>query len=188
MLPDLGAIDMRFRPLLERMLQPNPADRPAFDDHVHQRFARWSDNGSFNQSSTTKRTSAESQPRTSRRGYLCCGCNCARHYGRHRILHAYDGYLAHSITRLSDLVPTPPSSGPSPPVTPPKSRRRMRHRMPRTLVTPSPLLRRSSFNPPVSRAEKIKRYLKQYSGGDCFFITPVAIGDANATLEGLAHQ
>src|SRR5215470_5579919 len=26
--PDLGAIDQRFRPLLEKMLQPNPADRP----------------------------------------------------------------------------------------------------------------------------------------------------------------
>jgi hypothetical protein len=27
-LPDLGAIDLRIRPLLARMLQPNPADRP----------------------------------------------------------------------------------------------------------------------------------------------------------------
>ena len=26
--PDLGAIDVRFRPLLERMLQPDPAHRP----------------------------------------------------------------------------------------------------------------------------------------------------------------
>src|SRR6266849_10097616 len=26
--PDLGALDRRFRPLLEKMLQPNPADRP----------------------------------------------------------------------------------------------------------------------------------------------------------------
>ena len=26
--PDLGAIDMRFRPLLEQMLQPDPAQRP----------------------------------------------------------------------------------------------------------------------------------------------------------------
>ena len=29
-LPDLGAIDMRFRPLLEQMLQPDPAKRPEF--------------------------------------------------------------------------------------------------------------------------------------------------------------
>ena len=27
-LPELGAIDMRFRPLLEKMLQPDPAERP----------------------------------------------------------------------------------------------------------------------------------------------------------------
>src|SRR5262249_49150157 len=27
--PDLGAVDRGFRPLLEQMLQPNPADRPA---------------------------------------------------------------------------------------------------------------------------------------------------------------
>ena len=29
--PDLGAIDMRLRPLLERMLQPDPAQRPELD-------------------------------------------------------------------------------------------------------------------------------------------------------------
>ncbi len=27
--PDLGGVDMRIRPLLERMLQPDPANRPA---------------------------------------------------------------------------------------------------------------------------------------------------------------
>ncbi len=29
--PDLGAIDMRFRPLLEQMLEPDPAKRPEFN-------------------------------------------------------------------------------------------------------------------------------------------------------------
>src|SRR4029077_19677516 len=28
-LPDLGGVDMRIRPLLEQMLQPDPANRPA---------------------------------------------------------------------------------------------------------------------------------------------------------------
>ena len=28
-MPDLGAVDMRIRPLIERMLQPDPANRPA---------------------------------------------------------------------------------------------------------------------------------------------------------------
>lgn len=32
--PDLGAVDMRIRPLLERMLQPDPALRPAMADVV----------------------------------------------------------------------------------------------------------------------------------------------------------
>jgi serine/threonine-protein kinase len=35
--PDLGAVDMRFRTLLDRMLQPSPADRPESMDEV----AKW---------------------------------------------------------------------------------------------------------------------------------------------------
>ena len=38
---------------------------------------------------------------------------------------------------------------------------------------------------PASRVEKIKRYVEQYDGGDCFFVTPIAIGENRATIEGL---
>lgn len=36
----------------------------------------------------------------------------------------------------------------------------------------------------LSRADRIKRFIGQYDGGDCFLVTPVAIGEAAATLEG----
>jgi serine/threonine-protein kinase len=33
--------------------------------------------------------------------------------------------------------------------------------------------------------EKIRQFVEQYNGGECFFITPVGIGETAATLEGL---
>ena len=44
---------------------------------------------------------------------------------------------------------------------------------------------RKRAEPPASRIEKIKRYVEHYDGGDCFFVTPIAIGENRATIEGL---
>jgi hypothetical protein len=37
--------------------------------------------------------------------------------------------------------------------------------------------------PPIG-SDGIRRYVEQYNGGQCFFITPVAIGEGRATIEG----
>jgi serine/threonine-protein kinase len=36
----------------------------------------------------------------------------------------------------------------------------------------------------LSSVEKIKYYIEQYDGGDCFFIMPIAIGEKRAAIEG----
>jgi serine/threonine-protein kinase len=37
---------------------------------------------------------------------------------------------------------------------------------------------------PPLRSDVVRRFLQQYEGGDCFFITPVAIGTSAAVVEG----
>src|SRR6185295_6163550 len=58
-LPDLGAIDMRLRPLFERMLQPNPADRPTSMTMCADVLLGGSSDGKFNQSNAPRRASAD---------------------------------------------------------------------------------------------------------------------------------
>jgi serine/threonine-protein kinase len=38
--------------------------------------------------------------------------------------------------------------------------------------------------PPTDPKERITRFVNGYDGGDCFFITPIAVADGSATLEG----
>src|SRR5262249_29921983 len=38
--------------------------------------------------------------------------------------------------------------------------------------------------PSPGRVEKIRRYVEEYDGGECFFVAPVAIGEPAAALEG----
>jgi serine/threonine-protein kinase len=48
----------------------------------------------------------------------------------------------------------------------------------------------SALTPPSqgSTADKITSYVKQYNGGDCFFVTPVAISDRTAVIEGFGSS
>ena len=183
-LPDLGAIDMRFRPLLERMLQPNPADRPASMITCASALL-----GAVNVGNL-KPSSPEAAPSRKKSRYAAYAAAAAALIA----VMAGGGYYLLTMdtwetpsTKLSALVPTPPSSGPSPPVTPPQiAPPDAPSNAPNPAITPSPLPSTvPPFNPPASRTDNIRRYVKQYNGGDCFFITPVAIGDTNATLEGL---
>jgi serine/threonine-protein kinase len=38
--------------------------------------------------------------------------------------------------------------------------------------------------PTVSRTDRIRRYVEQYDGGECFFVAPVAVGEQRVTIEG----
>jgi serine/threonine-protein kinase len=45
-----------------------------------------------------------------------------------------------------------------------------------------------SPRPPLGHAERIRRYVEQFDGGDCFFAAPVEIADATAVIEGLGES
>jgi serine/threonine-protein kinase len=55
-------------------------------------------------------------------------------------------------------------------------------------ATSPPTSSQTNFNgsatPPSSAAEKIRSYIAQYDGGDCFFVAPVTVGEHGAAIEG----
>ena len=93
-LPDLGAIDMRFRPLLERMLQPNPADRPASMITCASALLGAVNVGNLKPSSPRGGAVSEKVK-------ICRICSCGgcfdRCHGWRRILPADNGYLGYTV-------------------------------------------------------------------------------------------
>ncbi len=77
------------------------------------------------------------------------------------------------------LPPMPAPPRPTPSVTPPAPSSPTPLPGPNTATLPRPEVPTS-----VHTAERIKRYVEQYDGGDCFFIVPVAIGEKRAAIEG----
>ncbi|MGL3209085.1 serine/threonine-protein kinase [Bradyrhizobium sp. BR 1433] len=189
--PDLGAVDMRIRPLLERMLQPDPALRPTMAE-----VANWTPAGSAQPSAAPlygfdplgkpeAGTSAQqervpSTTRNSRRIWLdACVAGLL-------LLLGGGGYTFYKFVwkapGLAALPPPPKLAGtsapPSEPAPPPPARQEPVKLPSQPTVTPSP----SPDGP--GRAERIRKYVAQYAGGDCFFILPVAVSSSAAVIEG----
>src|SRR5215216_6278370 len=151
--PDLGAIDMRFRPLLERMLRPNPKDRPDSMTAVAtwplgSSERRFSFGGSPKPASTEPETLPRRWPhwRYAAAVVLLLGVAGGAAIG----YYTYAGKPA--------PLPAPPDPGFDSGGGPTK--------------------------PDVNRTDRIRQFVEQYDGGECFFVTPVAIGETAATLEG----
>ncbi|MCS3450440.1 MULTISPECIES: serine/threonine-protein kinase [Bradyrhizobium] len=189
--PDLGAVDMRIRPLLERMLQPDPALRPTMAE-----VANWTPAGSAQPSAaplygfdplaksqagmSAPQERAPSTTRNSRRIWLGA-CVAAL-----LLLLGGGGYTFYKfVWRTSGLAALPPppklagtSTPPSEPAPPPPTRQEPVKLPSQPTLTPSP----SPDGP--GRAERIRKYVAQYAGGDCFFILPVAVSSSAAVIEG----
>ena len=189
--PDLGAVDMRIRPLLERMLQPDPALRPTMAE-----VANWTPTGSAQPSAaplygfdtlansqagaSAPQERAPSTTRDSRRIWLgACVAGLL-------LLLGGGGYTFYKfVWRTSGLAALPPppklagtSTPPSEPAPPPPARQEPVKLPSQPTLTPSP----SPDGP--GRAERIRKYVAQYAGGDCFFILPVAVSSSAAVIEG----
>ncbi|WP_050384808.1 serine/threonine-protein kinase [Bradyrhizobium pachyrhizi] len=189
--PDLGAVDMRIRPLLERMLQPDPALRPTMAE-----VANWTPAGSAqppaaplygfdplakSQAGTSApQERAPSTTRGSRRIWLgACVAGLL-------LLLGGGGYTFYRFVWKApglEALPPPPklagtSTPPSEPAPPPPARQEPAKLPSQPTVTPSP----SPDGP--GRAERIRKYVAQYAGGDCFFILPVAVSSSAAVIEG----
>ena len=190
--PDLGAADMRIRPLLEQMLQPDPSLRPTMAE-----VATWRPTGPAQtpaaplygfdpllRSESAAPVSHGRMPSTARRPRsLWLGAGAAALL----LLLGGGGYafytLVWSAPRVATMPPPPklagtmspakvepaaPQPGPQEPVKLPAP----------PTVTPSPPL------DGPGRAERIRKYVTQYAGGDCFFILPVAVSQNAAVIEG----
>ena len=151
--PDLGAIDMRFRPLLERMLQPDPNDRPDSMTEV----AAW--------------PLGLSQDRFSLGGSARLGVEPSPAPPGSRSIWRY-GLAAALLLGITTVAagayyyatrPAGPAAAAN-----------------ATRVSSDGPARAKSLD----RADRIRQFVEQYEGGECFFVTPLAIGETAATLEG----
>ncbi len=163
--PDLQAVDRRFRPLLEKMLQPNPADRPDSMAAV----AAWRPGpetpprraaaAARERSQAARPTAAEkSKPIISRRLTKIAVA-----------LTLLLGVGSVSFYLLKDLFSPPVIEEPTSPYLDP--------------TKPGPI--REPARPPTDLRQRITEFLDAYDGGDCFFVEPVTVGDGDAYLEGL---
>jgi serine/threonine protein kinase len=154
--PDLGAIDARVRPLLERMLQPDPKDRPTMSDV--ETWSIGSPKGNLiDKVEDTKRIEAESHSSPSR-SWIRYGTIAASTL----LLIAFSAFAYYRYLGGVDVpapVPQKPLPRPPEPSPPPKD-----------------------DNP--ARSDLVRHFLQTYEGGDCFFIMPVAVGTSAAVVEG----
>jgi serine/threonine-protein kinase len=194
-LPDLGGIDMRLRPLLERMLQPDPAQRPDSMAAV----AAWSfgaqmssgHSGRAGASDTGSRAAAKAGKGGRSRAWRYAAAAVAL-----LILFAAGGFYYYWATNLPLLSgPRPsgqaanqpgggatanPPGGASTQVRPPAPSAGKADDSGKTASLPP-----ARPEPQVTRTDLIKRYFDQYDGGECFLITPIAISERDVALEGL---
>jgi len=176
--PDLGAIDARIRPLLERMLQPDPKDRPQMAE-----IESWT-------IGTPKPVPPKSIERLSKpereevlrpsRPWLRAGAILASVL----LVTGGAGYAYYRYIWSVRVAVSPP---PLPPL-------KQEPQTPRPSATPpsnTDIPKDTPDRPPVdnpARSDVVRRFIQQYDGGDCFFITPVAIGASAAIIEGLGSS
>ncbi len=207
--PDLGAIDMRFRPLLERMLQPDPAQRPDSMAAV----AAWSlgsASGDGREQVADRVSVPTAKVRGARRRWraaaglvliaLVCGAGGAFYFYTMRTpTSPKQASLnnSHAEARKNSSAPLLVPSTPSPAI-PENS-----HAEPGKNPSPTPppaaldnshaeLGKKSPGNltplPGTSLAAKVRNYIEQYDGGNCFFVAPVAVSEHAAAIEGFGSS
>jgi serine/threonine-protein kinase len=172
--PDLGGVDARIRPLLERMMQPDPANRPAsMAEIVNWQISlpRTSDGVD-----PTPQSLPLGKPFTAQPGHSALWLTSA--VAALIVLLAAGGYAFYSFVWSEPkmvVAPPPPLGQKSAAVRPEPNAQ--------PALAP-PTLPPASNETSSSRANHIRKYVEQYDGGDCFFMLPVAISSAAAVIEG----
>jgi serine/threonine protein kinase len=187
--PDLAAIDSRLRPLIERMLQPDPNDRPDSMATV----AAWRP-----RVSPTLDKQADIKPTpTWTIGALAAVVLLSLAGGAY-----YFFAEAPSTSPGKSVVVNAPTLNPDAGIDARRAEdaRRMaaenlakqRADEAKQLAeakAKSELAKASTADrPPNDPGERIRQFVKTYDGGDCFFVEPVTVAEANATLEGYGRS
>lgn len=174
--PDLEGIDPRLRPLIARMLQPNPADRPASMAEV----AAWTADPRPDVSAARSARASVELERPAGKGpgrwLLIAGASL--------------GFLAAAAALLYGLSRSPSQQSASRPVP------RLETGAPSAPVERGPLpLAKLDLEPagkdgfsasgPEQRAriEAIRSFIAQYEGGECFLLMPVSIAATSVVIE-----
>jgi serine/threonine-protein kinase len=188
--PDLSAVDSRYRPLLARMLQPDPKDRPESMAEV----AAWRPAPTSRPAALTRGRSAPQPPQrptsaartpASRRGRLLPVAAA--------VLLLFGGaglYFARDHLPVAWLLPSGGGDLPTgpPPLNPGGDMVGRNEPRPDPAKPPEPNIGAGGLTPrerPSSDPrERISQFVNAYDGGDCFFVEPVTVAEGSATLEG----
>ena len=181
--PDLGGIDERIQPLLEWMLQPEPADR--IDSMAAVAGA------ALEAPAAGAKRKKTPQPVRDREGKKARPAAAPRPGGGKRLaLAGAVAFLALGGGALAYYLLQPPAGPTGPP--PPSLEGVGRPELGPVVTAPAPTVPSGLATRPepgpastgVGRSADVERFINRYEGGDCFFITPLAVSDATATITG----
>jgi serine/threonine protein kinase len=198
--PDLGMIDLRIRPLLTKMLQPDPAARPESMAHVatwplatsrpnDSQYAselRYSGDGKNNPGAGTGKRRGKWYTIAGVLGALMLGAAGAAYY----YLQPFSddpGKLAANDPSTSPRLDPGGTAAPPPVITPTPTPPQPSNPTARPPAPqPDPLSKQATLPPPqkLDRAGEIERYIGQYNGGDCFFVAPGEVSASAAHIAG----
>ena len=172
--PDLGAVDARIRPLLEKMLQPDPDDRPTMAE-----IENWSVGSPSKLPNKpierTKATAVERAALKPARSWIRYGVVTAALLlliggsGVAYYKYVWSVPVATTPRPLAPLNQNPLALNPSTPGPIPDD-------------APATTPKLSTETP--NRGDVVRRFIQQFDGGDCFFMTPVAVSASAAVVEG----
>ena len=178
--PDLGAIDMRIRPLLEKMLQPDPAERPASMAEIEN----WNigSPGIFRNFNPLERQSKVAAIENSSiekkrvwNWYAAAAAGLVLLLGAGSFAYYRFVWNAAIVSKAPPIAPLNEAARPrtpAPALTLPAPKAAAQG-------TPAPERKES-----INSADAVRHFIDLYNGGDCFFVTPVAISQTAAVIEG----
>jgi serine/threonine protein kinase len=191
--PDLGGVDARIRPLLNEMLQPDPNDRPSMAE-----IENWSVGAPTRPPSqliervgATAVEHAEPKPG---HPWIRYGASAAAALLLIGASGAYYKYvwsvpIAPASKPLPSLTEGPLALKPMNPSPAPNDTSK-KAPAPTSKETPASTSKEALAPPPKlpadspDRADVVRRFIQQYDGGDCFFMTPIAVSSTAAVVEG----
>ena len=182
--PDLGGVDARIRPLLNEMLQPDPGDRPSMAE-----IENWSIGAPTRPPSQliehAGATAVEHADSKLRRPWIRYGASAAAAL-------LLIGASVAAYYKFVWNVPIAPASKPLPsltegpstpkPVSPLPNDTSKEAPVPTSKEALAPAPKLSADSP--DRVDVVRRFIQQYDGGDCFFMTPIAVSSTAAVVEG----
>ena len=187
--PDLAAIDSRLRPLIERMLQPDPTDRPDSMATV----AAWRPSVA---PAVKQQVDSEPSPKwtigalavvvllsLAGAAYYFLAETSSTPSGKNVLVSAptLNPDAGIDARRAEDARRTAAENLAKQRAEEAKQIAEARAKSEQAKVS-------AADRPPNDPMERIRQFVRSYDGGDCFFVEPVTVAENNATLEGYGRS